>query len=114
MRVLVSSLLVIALSGCATPRSTALETHATLDGAWVVDLSASPAEPYAQPMRLQLNPDGSVSGSFYESEMEAGRWRFDRGRICVSFRTSDGAGPYHSSACLVGELVQGQTWAEHR
>lgn len=85
-----------------------------LDGAWTVDLSVKPGEPYTKPMVLSLNADGTVSGSFYESTIEAGRWKTDRGRTCVSFRTSDGVGPYHTSACLAGKIVQGQTWAEQR
>jgi hypothetical protein len=85
-----------------------------LAGEWVVDLSTKPGQPYTRPMRLELRPDGSVAGMFYQSEIEAGRWKTDRGRTCVSFRTTDGQGPYHSSACLVGDRVEGQTWAEHR
>ena len=86
-----------------------------LDGNWTVDLSLKPTDPpYTKPMLLTLNSDGTVTGSFYESTIEAGRWKDDRGRTCVSFRTTDGVGPYHSSACLVGERVQGQTWAEQR
>ena len=85
-----------------------------LDGAWTVDLSGNPAEPYTKPMVLTLNADGTVAGSFYESTIEAGRWMKDRGRLCVSFLTSDGVGPYHTSACMVGDSVQGQTWAEQR
>lgn len=65
-------------------------------------------------MTLELQADGTVKGSFYESEILAGRWKTDRGRTCVSFRTTDGAGPYHTAACLVGDHVEGQTWAEHR
>ena len=80
----------------------------------MVDLSTSPSEPYTRPMVLTLNANGTVSGSFYESEIEAGRWRTARGRTCVSFRTTDGVGPYHTAACLVGDHVEGQTWAEHR
>ncbi len=86
----------------------------TLEGAWSVDLSASPAEPYFKPMNLVLSEDGTVSGDFYESAIEGGRWKRQAGRLCVSFRTSDGAGPYHTAACLVEERVEGQTWAEHR
>jgi hypothetical protein len=85
-----------------------------LAGAWIVDLSLNPDAPYTKPMNLDLAPDGSVTGTFYDSVIEGGRWKTDRGRTCVSFRTSDGAGPYHSAACLVGDHVQGQTWAEHR
>ena len=65
-------------------------------------------------MVLTLKPDGTVAGSFYDSNIEAGRWKVDRGRTCVSFRTTDGVGPYHTAACLVGDTVQGQTWAEKR
>lgn len=85
-----------------------------LDGAWTVDLSTDPAEPYFKPMTLTINPDGTASGAFYDSAIEAGRWKAAKGRLCVSFRTTDGRGPYHTSACLVGGAVQGQTWAEHR
>lgn len=86
-----------------------------MDGDWIVDLTAKAGEaPYRQPMTLTLTTDGTVRGSFYRSTIEAGRWKTDRGRTCVSFRTSDGKGPYHTSACLVGDGIQGQTWAEHR
>ena len=94
--------------------SASAQTAPSLAGAWTVDLSAKPGEPYTKPMDLTLNPDGTVTGSFYESTIEAGRWKTDRGRTCASFRTSDGKGPYHTSACSVGDAVQGQTWAEQR
>lgn len=113
----ISTIAVMALSVCASngPAVGAASSGAAeLSGDWVVDLSAKPDEPYTKPMRLELRDDGSVAGSFYESDIEAGRWKTDRGRTCVSFRTSDGAGPYHSAACLVGGNVEGQTWAEHR
>jgi hypothetical protein len=86
----------------------------TLDGQWTVDLSAEPGKPYTQPMELKLAANGTVSGSFYNSAIAAGRWKRDRGRLCASFRTSDGAGPYHTSVCLSGDKAEGQTWAEHR
>jgi hypothetical protein len=85
-----------------------------LEGRWTVDLSVNPAEPYTKTMELHLGADGAVTGNFYDSEIQAGRWKVDRGRTCVSFRTTDGAGPYHTSACLRGATVEGQTWAEHR
>ena len=87
-----------------------------LDGTWTVDLSVKPDEPYTKPMVLALNADGTVTGSFYESTIEAGRWKTARGRTCVSFRTTDGVGPYHTAACLSddGKGVTGQTWAEQR
>lgn len=85
-----------------------------MDGSWTVDLSPEGDKSYTQPMTLKLNPDGTVTGSFYQSAIEAGRWKTARGRTCVSFRTSDGKGPYHTAACLNGDSVSGQTWAEHR
>lgn len=98
---------------CLMPMS-ALADDSGLDGAWTVDLSDTPGEVYTQPMVLALAADGTVTGSFYGSAIEAGRWKQDRGRLCASFRTADGAGPYHTAACLDGERVSGQTWAEHR
>ncbi len=85
-----------------------------LDGAWQVDLSVEPGKPYMQPMDLRLKTDGSVEGSFYGSTIDAGRWKNDRGRLCASFRTTDGQGPYHTAVCLTGDTASGQTWAEHR
>ncbi|ODU45403.1 MAG: hypothetical protein ABS96_14150 [Lysobacteraceae bacterium SCN 69-123] len=85
-----------------------------LSGNWSVDLASEPGQVYTQPMQLSLNEDGTVEGSFYNSEIQAGRWKLDRGRLCASFRTTDGAGPYHSAVCLVGDEAVGQTWAEHR
>ena len=92
----------------------AAATDPSLEGAWVVDLSSEPGKPYTQPMQLTLKADGSVEGTFYNSTIEAGRWKDDRGRVCASFRTSDGQGPYHSAVCLTGATASGQTWAEHR
>ena len=85
-----------------------------MSGAWSVDLGVDPAQPYRKPMHLTLSAAGDVTGDFYDSEIQAGRWKVQNGRLCVSFRTTDGAGPYHSAACLVGDRIEGQTWAEHR
>ena len=85
-----------------------------LNGKWIVDLSPKADMSYTKPITLDLKSDGSVEGSFYESKIEGGLWKNDRGRTCVSFRTSDGIGSYHSAACLEGDKVEGQTWAEHR
>ncbi len=93
---------------------TASPDPSALAGAWTVDLSVDPAQPYTRPMQLTLADDGTAAGTFYQSEIEAGRWRIQNGRLCVIFRTGDGVGPYHTSACLVGDQVVGQTWAEHR
>lgn len=91
-----------------------LADGSTLGGRWSVDLATDPSKPYVQPMELTLAADGAVTGTFYQSAIIGGRWKTDRGRTCASFRTSDGAGPYHSSVCLQGGKAVGQTWAEHR
>ena len=106
--------LLVALLSLACGMSPAFAAPPALDGAWNVDLSTPTSGPYAQPMLLTLKPDGNVEGSFYNSTIEAGRWKEDRGRLCASFRTSDGVGPYHTAVCLFGETAVGQTWAEHR
>lgn len=88
---------------------------AALAGRWIVDLRPSPEEPkYDKPMTLAIAADRTVSGTFYESEIEAGRASASNGRLCFAFMTSDGVGPYHTSGCLVGDRILGQTWAEHR
>ena len=89
-------------------------TPDAMNGGWAVDLSADPAQPYVKTMHLTLAADGTVNGDFYDSTIEAGRWKAQNGRVCVSFRTTDGVGPYHTAACLAGDRVEGQTWAEQR
>jgi hypothetical protein len=96
----------------ANPPDSAL---AALTGRWIVDLRPSPEEPtYDKPMTLAIAADRTVSGSFYESDIESGRASASNGRLCFAFRTTDGVGPYHTSGCLVGDRIHGQTWAEHR
>lgn len=86
-----------------------------LSGTWSVDLRLELTDDaYSQPMVLAVDADGVVTGSFYNSEILAGRAGSAQGRNCVAFRTADGAGFYHTSACLVDGAMIGQTWAEGR
>lgn len=88
---------------------------AALAGRWIVDLRPSPEEPrYEKPMVLEVAADGTVRGTFYDSTIDAGRVGASNGRTCFAFRTTDGVGPYHTSGCLSGDRIVGQTWAEHR
>lgn len=127
MRAYSALALVMVLAACAAAAQTSSQTAPSVDGrtsiaqgaaglagAWTVDLSTEPNAPYTRPMLLTLAADHSVTGSFYESDIIAGRWKTDRGRTCVSFRTTDGVGAYHTAACLIGDHVEGQTWAEQR
>ena len=84
-------------------------------GDWQVDLRLElTGTPYTQPMQILIAPEGTVSGSFYGSPIEAGRVGKAQGRDCLSFRTSDQSGAYHSAACLVDGRLVGQTWSEGR
>jgi hypothetical protein len=106
---------VVAVMMVAFGAKAAADERAALSGAWVADLSTEPGAVYTQPMNLTLGADGTVTRDFYNSAIEAGRWDDDRGRLCVSFRTTDGVGPYHTAARLAdGGVVAGQTWAERR
>jgi hypothetical protein len=111
---LLLNLLLLLTTSPAEAQTVAQAETRALAGVWSVDLSARPDEPYFKSMRLDLLPDGRLSGSFYDSDIEAGRWTSSHGRLCVAFRTTDGVGPYHTAACLDGDRVLGQTWAEHR
>ena len=88
---------------------------ADMAGSWKVDLRLRVTDaPYSQPMVLAVAPDGKVSGSFYNSDILAGKAGTAQDRTCVAFRTTDGSGLYHSQACLVDGRMVGTTWAEGR
>lgn len=114
-----SALLLIAADQPAEPTAAvtapAIPRGAALAGAWTVDLRVSEGDsPYNQPMNLTIAADGTVSGDFYNSAISSGRFGRNMGRECVAFVTSDGAGDYQHSACLVDGRMVGQSWAEHR
>lgn len=109
-----AALMLIAMTAAPAMAQGQAAAGGALDGRWTVDLSPKGDKSYLKTMDLTLNADGTVKGSFYDSDILAGRWKTARGRTCVSFRTTDGKGPYHTAACLIGDRVEGQTWAEHR
>ncbi|WP_379922121.1 hypothetical protein [Erythrobacter sp. R86502] len=101
-----------ALSIAAAPADDGV---AAMVGSWTVDLRLDLADaPYTQPMTLAIADDGAVTGLFYNSAIIAGHAGSAQGRRCVAFRTTDGQGLYHTSACLVDGKMIGQTWAEGR
>ena len=86
-----------------------------LNGSWSVDLRLNASAPaYSQPMELEIGADGAVTGSFYNTAIEAGRAADSNGRTCFAFTTRDGSGPYQHSGCLRGEVVEGQSWSTGR
>lgn len=89
--------------------------YAALAGEWSVDLRVALTDPaYNKDMVLKIAPDRSITGSFYNSDILAGRAGTAQGRQCVAFRTTDGQSLYHSSACLTDGKMVGMTWAEGR
>ena len=88
---------------------------ADMAGDWTVDLRPSLEDAaYSQPMSLAVANDRTLSGEFYGSPILAGRAGTSQGRTCAAFRTEDGSGPYHHSACLVEGRLVGQSWGEGR
>ena len=111
----VARLAILPLAALLVAATPAEERAAALSGTWTVDLRVDLAdEAYSQPMVLSVAADGAITGSFYNSEILAGRAGSAQGRTCVAFRTTDGQGLYHTSACLVDGKMVGQTWAEGR
>lgn len=111
----VARLAIVPLAAVLMAATPAEERAAALSGTWTVDLRVELTdEPYSQPMVLTVAADGGVTGSFYNSEILAGRAGSAQGRSCVAFRTTDGQGFYHTSACFVEGKMVGQTWAEGR
>lgn len=50
------------------------------------------SERHTKAMDRKLAADGTLMRSLYDSEIQASRWKADRGRTCASFRTTDGGG----------------------
>ena len=65
-------------------------------------------------MRLAVAPDGTVSGSFYDNAIAAGRADESNGRRCFAFRTADARGAYRTSGRPMDGRIEGQTWSEGR
>lgn len=84
------ALALISAAGAAAGQGAEEANPDALKGAWTVDLSTDPAKPYQKPMVLALAADGTVSGSFYDSAIEAGRWKTDRGRTASAFAPATG------------------------
>lgn len=86
-----------------------------LSGEWTVDLRPKADAPaYLKRMTLTVAPDGTLTGSFYDRVIDKGRAIATDGRPCFAFRTGDQSGPYQTSGCLRGKIIDGQTWSEGR
>ena len=86
-----------------------------LAGDWTVDLRPTSDSPeLVKSMRIDVAPDNTISGTFYDSAIETGRADASKARACFAFTTSDGTGPYQTAGCLVGERIEWQTWSPAR
>lgn len=99
----------IHLGACAASKSpSATDVEDILLGTWQVDLRPSPdAEPYYKALVVTSVQGQSFSGSFYDAPISQGRINSDWGKIRIAFTTADGSGPYHHSAILDGNKLEG-------
>ena len=115
MRALFAVLALTAASIASAETPPVASRYADLAGEWSVDLRVALTDPsYSKAMVLKIAADRSITGSFYNSDILAGRAGTAQGRQCVAFRTTDGQSLYHSSACLTDGKMVGMTWAEGR
>ena len=108
--------LALALS-TITPAIAQTDDHGAgqLNGDWALDLRPTNYAPaYIKTMKLDITPQGVVRGDFYDHVIEDGRAFDAKGRSCFAFHTSDYTGPYQTSGCRVGDLIEGQSWSEGR
>ena len=49
----------------------------------------------------------SFSGTFYDTEISQARINTDWGKLRIAFVTTDGSGPYHHSAVLEDDTLEG-------
>ena len=97
------------LGACATIQSSSTEIAKDfLIGTWRVDLRPTPdAEPYFKEFVVTSVQGSSFSGNFYDSPISHGRINTDWGKLRIAFMTADGSGPYHHSAILEGNKLEG-------
>jgi hypothetical protein len=99
----------ICLGACAASKSpSATDVEDLLLGTWKVDLRPTPdAEPYYKILVVTSVQAKSFSGSFYDAPISQGRINRDWGKLRIAFVTVDGSGPYHHSAILDGNKLEG-------
>lgn len=117
IRTLAIALFISACSSVPSP-STAPEAAPTapvaedLIGTWDVALYFSPdSPPSATVMEISaVNTNGTLTGTFYQSAFETGRYTTRDGEVIISVVTSDGSAPYATSGRLSTDgAIEGQT-----
>ena len=99
----------LGLGACATIQSSSTEVAEDfLVGTWRVDLRPTPdVEPYFKEFVVTSVQGNSFSGRFYDSPISQGRINADWGKLRIAFMTADESGPYHHSAILEGNKLEG-------
>lgn len=79
-------------------------------GTWNVDLRPTPeAEPYLKTFVVTSVEGNTFTGTFYDTEITGAKINSDWGTVRIAFTTADGSGPYHHSAVLAGDRLEGLT-----
>ena len=79
-------------------------------GTWTVDLRPTPdAEPYFKTFVVTAVDGMTFTGTFYDTENSDAKINTDWGTVRIAFTTADGSGPYHHSAVLAGDRLEGLT-----
>ncbi len=97
------------LAACASVTdSEMIDAETQLLGTWQVDLRPRPdAEPYYNSFVVTSVEGRSFSGSFYGAPISQARINTDWGKLRIAFVTTDGSGPYHHSATLERDSLEG-------
>lgn len=115
VRLSIAMLATIAFSGAAL--SDPEQNADDLIGSWDVALYFSPeAPPSATVLEIATaTPDGALTGSFYQTPFEIGRYTEQDGRLIIAVMTSDESGPYATSGRLTSPgTIEGQTLSTGR
>lgn len=86
-----------------------------LMGTWEVDLRPTPdAEPSLQTFVVESVENDSLSGTFYNAQIQAGKIDTQWGSVQFTFVTGDGTGAYYSTGKFVNGRLEGTTYSPSR
>ena len=102
--------------GAWTPKSpVASADPSDLIGEWRVDLRPTPdSEPYYVEFTITSADENGITGTFYDSAIEASAINDDWGNVRFAIVTVDGASRYVTNGVLEGETMSGTTYSPDR
>ncbi len=109
MRLASLFLFLLTFASCTTQTAPTEPPDAVqLIGKWEVDLRPVPdAEPYYQSLVVTDVSDKTFSGTFYGTPVTQARVNTDWYSVRIAFVTEDQSGPYHHSAVLSEDRLEG-------